>query len=150
MPKTRNFEKQFKRRTTELEAKNRELEIEGSLERIRAQATAMKSSSELLDIVVTMRKEFIKLGHEAHYFWHMMWLPETYEKAMTSGDGTRIGFVMSLPRHIHGDIPLLSKWEKSKNATVVYTMNTEEAIDYVDKMDQFRRFQKYRSTSTNS
>src|SRR5210317_1676799 len=124
----------IKRRTQELEAKNRELEIEGTLDRIRAEATAMKKSSDLLDIVVTMRNEFIKLGHDAHYFWHMMWLPETYEKAMTSGDGSRIGFVMTLPRHIHGDIPLLSKWEKSKDATVVYTMNTEEAIDYVDQM----------------
>jgi signal transduction histidine kinase/ketosteroid isomerase-like protein len=129
------------RRTFELEAKNRELEIEGTLERIRAQAVAMKSSSDLLDIVVTMRNEFIKLGHEAHYFWHMMWLPNRYEKAMTSGDGTRIGFVMTLPRHIHGDIPLLDKWEKSKNATVVYTMSVDEAIDYVDKMVDLGDFQ---------
>jgi signal transduction histidine kinase len=124
----------IKRRTFELEQKNRELEVETALERIRAQAVAMKESSDLLDIVVSMRNEFIKLGHEAHYFWHMMWLPKTYEKAMTSGDGSKIGFVMELPRHIHGDIPLLAKWEKSKKPTVVYTMNVEEAIDYVDKM----------------
>ncbi|MDP5081349.1 MAG: ATP-binding protein [Winogradskyella sp.] len=131
----------IKRRTTELEAQKRELEIEGALGRIRAQATAMKASTELLDIVVSMRNEFIKLGHEAHYFWHMMWLPNTYEKAMTSGDGTRIGFVMTLPRHIHGNIPLLAKWEKSKVTTVVYAMNTEEAIDYVDKMVDLGDFQ---------
>ncbi len=124
----------IKRRTFELEQKNRELEVETALERIRAQAVAMKESSDLLDIVVAMRNEFIKLGHEAHYFWHMMWLPKTYEKAMTSGDGSKIGFVMELPKHIHGDIPLLAKWEKSKKPTVVYTMNVEEAIDYVDKM----------------
>ncbi len=124
----------IKRRTFELEQKNRELKVEGALERIRAQAVAMKQSSDLLDIVVTMRNEFIKLGHEAHYFWHMMWLPDKYEKAMTSGDGTRIGFVMELPRHIHGDIPLLAKWERSNKPTVVYAMDAEEAIDYVDKM----------------
>ena len=124
----------IKRRTFELEQKNRELKVEGALERIRAQAVAMKQSSDLLDIVVTMRNEFIKLGHEAHYFWHMMWLPDRYEKAMTSGDGARIGFVMELPRHIHGDIPLLAKWEKSNKPTVVYAMDAEEAIDYVDKM----------------
>ena len=130
-----------KRRTIELEEKNRELEVETSLERIRAQAVAMKESSDLLDIVVTMRNEFIKLGHEAHYFWQMMWLPETYEKAMTSGDGSKIGFVMELPRHIHGDIPLLAKWEKSNKPTVVHTMNTEEAINYVDKMTNLGDFQ---------
>ncbi|GGE01387.1 ATP-binding protein [Planktosalinus lacus] len=131
----------IQRRTIELEQKNRELKIEGALERIRAQAVAMKTSSDLLDIVVTMRNEFIKLGHEAHYFWHMMWLPETYEKAMTSGDGSKIGFVMKLPRHIHGDIPLLANWEKSKTPTVVYPMNTEEAIAYVDKMVALGDFQ---------
>jgi signal transduction histidine kinase/ketosteroid isomerase-like protein len=131
----------IQRRTKELEEKNRELEIEGALERIRAKAVAMKDSSDLLDIVVSMRAEFIKLGHEAHYFWHMMWLPETYEKAMTSGDGTKIGFVMKLPRHIHGDIPLLAKWEKSNTPIVVYAMDTEAAIDYVDKMVSLGDFQ---------
>ena len=131
----------IQRRTVELEAKNRELEIEGALERIRAQAVAMKTSSDLLDIVVSMRNEFTKLGHEAHYFWHMMWLPETYEKAMTSGDGTKIGFVMKLPRHIHGDIPLLAKWEKSKKPTVVHAMNVEDALDYIHKMVTLGDFQ---------
>ncbi len=130
-----------KRRTVELEEKNRELEVETALERIRAQAVAMKESSDLLDIVVIMRNEFVKLGHEAHYFWHMMWLPETYEKAMTSGDGSKIGFVMELPRHIHGDIPLLAKWEKGKKPTVVYAMNVQEALDYVDKMVSLADFQ---------
>ncbi|MCA0151638.1 ATP-binding protein [Winogradskyella vincentii] len=134
------LQKAVSERTHQLEHKNRELEIEGALERIRAQAVAMKASSDLLDIVVTMRNEFIQLGHEAHYFWHMMWLQETYEKAMTSGDGSKIGFVMTLPRHIHGDVPLLAKWEKSKKSTVVYAMTTEESIDYVDKMVELGDF----------
>ncbi|MEO5947432.1 MAG: ATP-binding protein [Chitinophagaceae bacterium] len=116
------------------EAQLREAEVELALERVRSQAMAMQKSSDLLDIVVTMRNEFTRLGHEAHYFWHMMWLPDKYEKAMTSGDGTKIGFVMELPRHIHGNIPLLAKWEESKEPTVVYAMNVEEALDYVDKM----------------
>ena len=131
----------IQRRTKELEEKNRELEIEGALQRIRAQAVAMKESTDLLDIVVTMRTEFTNLGHEAHYFWHMMWLPDTYEKAMTSGDGTKIGFVMELPRHIHGDIPLLTKWEKSKKPLIVYTMEAEDAIAYIDKMISLGDFQ---------
>ncbi|MEH6762386.1 MAG: ATP-binding protein [Maribacter arcticus] len=124
----------IQRRTVELEEKNKELEIEGSLERIRAKALAMTSSEDLLDVVVTLRTEFLKLGHEAQYFWHMMWLPDKYEKAMTSGDGTRIGMVMELPRHIHGKIPLLANWEKSTDPMVIYTMDAESAIDYVDKM----------------
>jgi signal transduction histidine kinase/ketosteroid isomerase-like protein len=132
----------IKRRTVELEEKNRELAIEAALERIRAQVTAMTDSSELLDIVVTMRTEFVKLGHEAHYFWHMRWLPETYKKAMTSGDGTRIGMVMTLPRNIHGKIPLLAAWEQSNDPTVVYAMDPETAVDYVDKMVSLGDFQQ--------
>ena len=124
------------------EAQTREAQIELALERIRAQVTAMQESAELLDIVVTMRSEFIKLGHEAHYFWHMRWLPEKYQKAMTSGDGTRIGTIMELPRHMHGDIPLLAEWEKSQQPTVVYAMDTEAAIDYVEKMIRLGDFQQ--------
>ncbi|MGJ8714269.1 MAG: ATP-binding protein [Maribacter stanieri] len=132
----------IKRRTIDLEIKNRELEIEGALERIRAKALAMNTTDDLLDVVVTLRYEFVKLGYDAQYFWHMMWLPETYEKAMTSGDGSKIGFVMSLPRHLHGDIPLLADWEQSNNATVVYPMNANAAISYVDKMMNLGDFKK--------
>ncbi|MBT8323109.1 MAG: nuclear transport factor 2 family protein, partial [Eudoraea sp.] len=124
------------------EAQARESQIELALERIRAQVTGMQESSELLDIVVTMRSEFVKLGHEAHYFWHMRWLPDIYEKAMTSGDGTRIGMVMELPRHMHGEIPLLADWEKGKEPTVVYAMDAEAAVDYVDKMVSLGNFQQ--------
>ncbi|RMF57413.1 MAG: hypothetical protein D6746_11110 [Bacteroidetes bacterium] len=116
------------------EAQAREARIEAALERVRSRAMAMQESADLLDIVVRMRAEFVALGHEAHYFWHMRWLPDRYEKAMTSGDGARIGMVMELPRHIHGDIPLLAEWEKSDAPTVVYAMDADAAVDYVHKM----------------
>jgi signal transduction histidine kinase len=124
----------------EIQAQEARLEL--SLERIRAQVTSMQESADLLDIVVTMRTEFIKLGHEAHYFWYMRWLPEKYEKAMTSGDGTRIGMVMSLPRHIHGDVKLVADWEKSNEPTVVFAMDEETAVDYVHKMITLGDFQQ--------
>jgi signal transduction histidine kinase len=116
------------------EAQAKEAQVELSLERIRSKVTAMRESSELLDIVVAMRNEFVALGHEAHYFWHMRWLPEKYEKAMTSGDGSRIGMVMQLPRHMHGDIKLLADWEKTNDPTVVFAMDTATAVDYIQKM----------------
>ncbi|MFU8860284.1 MAG: ATP-binding protein [Cyclonatronaceae bacterium] len=116
------------------EAQAREAQIELSMQRIRAQVTAMQESSELLDIVVTMRTEFVNLGHEAHYFWHMRWLPEHYKKAMTSGDGTRIGMVMTLPRHIHGDIEPVAEWEKSGEPTYILAMDVDTAVEYVHKM----------------
>jgi hypothetical protein len=124
------------------EAQAREAQIELSLERIRAQVTAMQESSDLLDIVVTMRTEFVNLDHEAHYFWHMRWLPERYDKAMTSGDGTRIGMVMTLPRHIHGDIQPVAEWEKSEDPTFVLAMDVDTAVDYVDKMISLGDFEQ--------
>jgi signal transduction histidine kinase len=116
------------------EEQAKEAQVELSLERIRSQVTSMNESAELLDIMVMMRKEFVSLGHEAHYFWYMRYLPETYEKAMTSGDGTRIGMVMTLPRHIHGDIKLVADWEKGDEPTLIFPMDTETAVDYVHKM----------------
>jgi hypothetical protein len=124
------------------EAQTREAQIELSLERIRAQVSAMHESSELLDIVVTMRSEFVSLGHEAHYFWYMRWHPEHYEKAMTSGDGSKIGMVMTLPRLIHSEIEPVAEWEKGEEDTMVLAMDTDMAVDYVDKMIKLGDFEK--------
>ena len=123
------------------EEQTREAQIELSLEKIRSQVTAMQQSSDLLDIMVMIRQEFVNLGHEAHYFWHMRWLPDQYEKAMTSGDGTRIGMIMTLPRRIHGDIPQLAAWEASDEPAIIFTMNPEAAIDYVHKMIEWGDFE---------
>ncbi|MBN7814613.1 ATP-binding protein [Algoriphagus pacificus] len=124
------------------EKQAREAQIEAALERIRGQVASMRESTELLEIMVSMRKEFVALGHEANYFWHMQWLPESYEKAMTSGDGTQIGMVMSLPRRIHGDIQLVADWEKGTDPILVLAMETETAVDYVHKMITWGDFEK--------
>jgi signal transduction histidine kinase/ketosteroid isomerase-like protein len=124
------------------EAQAHEAQIELALERVRAQVTAMQESTDLLDIVVTMRAEFVKLGHEAHYFWHMRWLPETYAKAMTSGDGTKIGMVMTLPRSIHGDIEAVADWEKGNEPVHVLAMDAETSVDYIHKMVTWGDFER--------
>jgi signal transduction histidine kinase len=124
------------------EAQAREAQVEASLERIRSKVTAMQESSDLLDIVVTMRSEFVALGHNADYFWYMRYLPEIYEKAMTSGDGTRIGMVMTLPRHIHGDIKMVADWEESVEPTLVFPMDVETAVEYIHKMITLGNFKQ--------
>jgi signal transduction histidine kinase len=53
-----------KRRTIELEEKNRELEIEASLEKVRAQALGMRTSEDLLHICRTLYKELAALGFD--------------------------------------------------------------------------------------
>ncbi len=48
----------------ELNSKNRELEIEAALERVRARAMAMHKSEELVQVVQTLDKEILGLGIE--------------------------------------------------------------------------------------
>ncbi len=55
------LEKQVTERTAELVSKNRDLEIEGSLERVRARAMAMQNSNELSKLVDLIFKELTKL-----------------------------------------------------------------------------------------
>jgi signal transduction histidine kinase len=124
------------------EAQAREAQIELSLEKIRAQVTSMQESMDLLDIMVNIRSEFVALGHEAQYFWYMHWLPDKYEKAMTSGDGTQVGMIMTLPRHIHGDIPLVANWERGSEPTLIFAMDVDTAVEYVDKMITLGDFQQ--------
>ena len=121
------------------EEQARKSQIELSLERIRTQATSMQKSQDLLDIVVTMHAEFTSLGHEAHYFWHMRWLEDTYQKAMTSGDGSRIGNVMELPRGFHQN-KAMNEWEQNEEPIGVFTFDADGAIDYVDRMISEGRF----------
>ena len=118
------------------EQRAREAEIELSMERIRAQVTAMQASSDLFDIVVNMRKEFISIGHKADYFWHMSWLPDVYEMSMTSEDGNRLGMVINVPKFVHDQIPGLAEWEKGSDPTYVLALNAEEAWDYIDNMNK--------------
>ena len=51
-----------RRQALELEQKNRELEIEAALERVRARSAAMLSSSELSELMLTIFKSIISLG----------------------------------------------------------------------------------------
>ncbi|MEZ5196797.1 MAG: HAMP domain-containing sensor histidine kinase [Bacteroidales bacterium] len=106
----------------------------------------MRESSELLDIVVTMQTEFNKLGHEAHYFWHMRWLPDKYEKALTNAKGDRIGNVLELPRGFHG-LKNMMDWEKSGEPSAVFALDTDTAADYIDKMIKLGRFQEIDHTA---
>ncbi|WP_084438816.1 ATP-binding protein [Algoriphagus mannitolivorans] len=124
------------------EAQAKEAQIELSLERIRSKVTSMQESTDLLDIMVSIRSEFVSLGHQAQYFWYMRWLTSKYEKAMTSGDGAQVGMVMTLPRHIHRDIPLVANWERGNEPTLIFPMDVDTAMDYVQKMVSLGDFEK--------
>ena len=57
----RELREAVKKRTYELEQKNRDLEIEASLEKVRARAMAMQSSSELADLIGMIYTELTRL-----------------------------------------------------------------------------------------
>ena len=59
----------IKRRTVELEQKNRELKIEASLERIRARAMAMQQSEDLSDVLAVLFQQFDVLGIRPINVW---------------------------------------------------------------------------------
>ncbi len=50
---------------TQLESKNRDLEIEGTLEKVRSKALAMQKSDEIMDVAVTWYNELQKLGFKS-------------------------------------------------------------------------------------
>ncbi len=54
----------IKRRTVELEQKNRELEIEAAMEKVRVRSLAMQKPEELADVAEVLRKEMGSLGVE--------------------------------------------------------------------------------------
>jgi len=56
------LEKQVLERTAELEYKNRDLEIEGALERVRSRTMAMHQSNQLADVISVLCKEILNLG----------------------------------------------------------------------------------------
>ncbi len=124
------------------EAQAREAQVELSLERVRAQVTGMQESSDLFDIVVSMRSEFLSLGHEADYFWHMRWLPDVYEMSMTSEAGDRLGMVIKIPKFVHDQIPDLAEWEKGNNAIFVLALDADQAWDYIDNMNTYGQYEQ--------
>jgi signal transduction histidine kinase len=141
---TRVFEQTYARflDLQKAEEQAREAQVEAALERVRAQAMGMRESADLFDIVVSMRKEFIALGHQADYFWHMRWLPDNYEMSMTTEAGNRLGMVISVPKFVHEKIKSLHKWEKSKKPSFVLALDAEGAWDYIDKMNTYGHYKK--------
>lgn len=129
------------------EAQAREAQIELSLERIRAQVTSMQESSDLFDIVVSMRKEFLTLGHEADSFWHMRWLPDVYEMSMTSEDGQRLGMVIKVPKFVHDQIPGLPEWEKGNDPIYVLALDADDAWDYIENMNTHGQYEQIDSNA---
>jgi signal transduction histidine kinase len=75
--KAEELERLVAEKTTDLLEKNRELEIEAALERVRSRSMAMKDSSDLSDVVFSMFTELVKLDAQLDRCLILIVNPET-------------------------------------------------------------------------
>ncbi|NNF03060.1 MAG: nuclear transport factor 2 family protein, partial [Rhodothermales bacterium] len=93
------------------EAQTREARIEAALERVRSHALSMTTSDELLEVVLTIHRQYAGLGFPCEVFWHAKYLPDHYEKALTGVGGERVTTIMELPKDFSA-VPELAAWER--------------------------------------
>lgn len=107
----------IKRRTIELEQKNRELEIDAALERVRAAAMAMRDSSELGEIINKLYGELTKLDAKLDRCFIMIVNPEnkgiTWWLAGKEGLLAENGFFIPMNEH-PTHLMYLDNWKKRK------------------------------------
>ena len=126
----------IKRRTAELEIKNRELEIESALERVRSRTMGMQESEELKEAAILMQSEFKELGFNQFFETGYILVDEENQIQdlwMSNFDGTGLeGF--SLP--LTGDNVLQNRYDAWKRKEPVYCIKLEgetllKHIDFV-------------------
>ena len=122
----------IKRRTVELEQKNRQLEIEAALERVRARAMGMQNSSELAELVDTVFRELTQLDFELG--WCMINIIDAHSLSNTvwtiNSESGKIpeSFHMKFedyPFH-HG----MLKAYKERKTKYIYVLEGDEKKDY--------------------
>jgi signal transduction histidine kinase len=115
-----------KRHTADLENKNRELEIEAALERVRAAAMAMHQSDELPDMLSVLFDQFDILGINPSFTHLTLFdeISETFSFRMSGRAGHRV-----LVEQIH-DINRLEAWKIAFEHWKNGDPNTISCIDY--------------------
>ena len=131
--RNRELERLVEERTAELEAAQREAEVEAAMERVRSSALAMTKSEDLLDVVFKIHGEFSGLGLECGVFWQTRYTPECYHKAVTSIEGDKTATIMELPRDF-SMVPELAAWERGDDKIGVFKFGPDAAASYVHHM----------------
>ena len=103
-------------KTKELLAKNRDLEIEAALERVRGRAMAMRSSDELADLVTLVFQELTALDMELTRC--LIWIFNEDHSAqwwMANSEDPTKPSVFNIPRHEHPPHQaFLSAWKENQ------------------------------------
>ncbi|HEX5024140.1 MAG TPA: nuclear transport factor 2 family protein, partial [Agriterribacter sp.] len=110
-----------KRRTIELEQKNRELEIEAALERIRARTMAMQKSNELAETSFLLFQQFKDLGATSEQISIGIFREEDNIMELYS---TLYGFQWEKPARVDLDEPVVMKkiltaWKEQRKSLVI-------------------------------
>ena len=134
----------IKRRTIELEQKNRELEIEASVERVRSKAMAMQNSDELSELVDTVFKELTKL--DLALSWCMInIIDEPSMSNMVWGANPEIGKAPESYHMLFEDYrfhhEMFKAWKEKKDKWVFVLKGAEKEIydTYLFNETEFRR-----------
>jgi hypothetical protein len=96
--RTAVLEKSLEEKIAELQVKNRELEIEAALEKVRARTMAMRDSEELPEVASLLFKQITDLGTKSWSSGFMIGEPEgnTINSRMSRPDGS-IGIPFNIP-----------------------------------------------------
>jgi hypothetical protein len=86
-----------KRRTIELEIKNRDLEIETALERVRARAMGMQKSEELKEVIQIVYEQFIHLNIHVEHAGFIMDYKNRDDMHIWLADKHAIPFEVTIP-----------------------------------------------------
>jgi len=124
----------IKRRTIELEHKNRELEIEAALERMRVSAMAMHNTDGLYDTAEILYKELSQLGIESSSSGFGIMdekANSVYFYGINPADGKIIRYANRVPI-IKGSKPIqyfFSNWKKQVTSHII-ELNKKETLEH--------------------
>ena len=123
----RELREAVKRRTRELEETNRDLEIEASLEKVRARAMAMQSSSELADLIGMIYTELTRLDITLDRCFIMLFDEPSGDAVwwMASGETTSLKRGYHIPFHKHAPHLAYLKGWKNQASTWKYVLKGE-------------------------
>jgi signal transduction histidine kinase/ketosteroid isomerase-like protein len=115
----RELREAVKRRTRELEQKSRDLEIEASLEKARARAMVMQSSSELADLIGMIYTELTRLDLKLDRCFIILFDEATGDATwwMASGDNSSLKRGYHVPFHKNSPhLPYLKAWSNQDSS----------------------------------
>ncbi|MDZ7604303.1 MAG: hypothetical protein U5K79_01670 [Cyclobacteriaceae bacterium] len=115
-----------------VEAQNRELEIEASLERLRVRAIAMRTSTELNEVIALFYDEMKKVEPELDRCFIMTFDPEACDSVwwMASGDSLNYSSGLKVQYHEHAPyLAFVNGW-REENDKWRYTLEGTEKKDW--------------------